>query len=49
LAAKATTTLRRQLAAEVRPWEKSPTYVKSQKKKTAATKKSGRKKSTRKG
>ena len=47
LAAKATTTLRRQIAAEVRPWEKAPPYIKAQEKKAAAAKKSGRKKGTR--
>jgi len=48
LAAKATTALRRQIAAEVRPWEKAPAYVKAQKQKAAAAKKAGRKKATRK-
>ena len=47
LAAKATTALRRQIAAEVRPWETAPTYVKAQEQKAAAAKKSGRKKGTR--
>ena len=49
LATLATLAKRRQIMLEVKPWEKSPTYVKSQKKKTAATKKSGRKKATREG
>jgi len=47
LAAKATTTLRRQIAAEVRPWEKAPPYIKAQEQKAATAKKSGRKKGTR--
>jgi predicted transcriptional regulator len=49
LAARATTAKRRRIVAKVRPWEKSPTYVKSQKKQAAAAKKSARKKATRKG
>jgi len=47
LSARATAALRRRIAAEVRPWEKSPTYMKAQKKKAATAKKSGRKKGTR--
>lgn len=46
LAARATTALRRRIAAEIRPWEKSPTYKKAQAK-AAPAKKSGRKKGTR--
>jgi predicted transcriptional regulator len=48
LAARETAAKRRQIAAEVRPWEKAPAYVKAQEKKTAAAKKAGRKKGTRK-
>jgi predicted transcriptional regulator len=48
LAARETAAKRRQITAEVRPWEKSPTYRKGQEAKAAA-KKSGRKKATRKG
>jgi hypothetical protein len=48
LAAKVTTALRRQIAAEVRLWEKSPTYRKGQEAKAAAAKKAGRKKATQK-
>jgi predicted transcriptional regulator len=48
LAAKATTALRRRIAAETRPWETAPTYVKAQQEKAATAKKAGRKKSTRK-
>jgi predicted transcriptional regulator len=47
LAARATVAKRRQIAAEVRPWEKSPTYMKAQEKKAAPAKKAGRKKATR--
>ena len=46
LAARATAALRRQIAAEVKPWEKTPTYIKAQEKKAAAAKKAGRKKGT---
>jgi len=49
LAARATAAKRCQIAAEVRPWEQSPTYMKGQEVKAAAAKKSGRKKATRKG
>jgi predicted transcriptional regulator len=48
LSARATAALRRQIAAEVKPWEKSPTYMKGQEEKAATAKKSGRKKATRK-
>jgi len=34
--------------AEVKPWEKSPTYRKGQEEKAATAKKSGRKKGTQK-
>ena len=47
LAARETAAKRRRITAEVRPWEKSPTYRKGQEAKAAATKKSGRKKGTR--
>jgi predicted transcriptional regulator len=43
LSARATAAKRRQIAAEVKPWEKAPTYVKAQEERTAAAKKSGRK------
>jgi predicted transcriptional regulator len=43
LAARATAALRRQIAAEVKPWEKTPTYMKAQEKRAATAKKSGRK------
>jgi predicted transcriptional regulator len=43
LAAKATTALRRRIAAETRPWETAPTYVKAQQKKATAAKKAGKK------
>jgi len=43
LAARATTAWRRQIAAEAKPWEKSPTYRKGQEAKAAAAKQSGRK------
>jgi predicted transcriptional regulator len=49
LVARETLAKQRQVAAAVKPWEKSPTYKQSQKKKAAAAKKSGRKKATRKG
>jgi len=48
LLARETLAKQRRIAAEVKPWEKSPTYRQAQKKKAAA-KKSGRKKATRKG
>jgi len=48
LSARATAAKRRRIAAEVRPWEKAPAYVKGQEKKAAAAKKAGRKKGTRK-
>jgi predicted transcriptional regulator len=48
LAARETAAKRRQIAAEVRPWEKAPAYVKAQEQKAAAAKKAGRKKGTRK-
>ena len=44
LSARTTAALRRRITAEVKPWEKSPTYMKAQKKKAATAKKSGRKK-----
>jgi predicted transcriptional regulator len=47
LSARATAAWRRQIAAEVKPWEKSPTYKKGQEAKAATAKKSGRKKGTR--
>jgi predicted transcriptional regulator len=47
LAARASAAKRRRIAAEVRPWEKSPTYRKGQKDRAATAKKSGRKKGTR--
>ena len=47
LAAKATTALRRQIAAELRPWESAPAYIKAQEAKTATAKKVGKKKGTR--
>lgn len=47
LSARATAARRRQIAVEVKPWEKSPTYMKGQEEKATATKKSGRKKGTR--
>jgi len=48
LAARETAAKRRQIAAEVRPWEKAPAYVKAQEKKSAAAKKAERKKAPRK-
>ena len=48
LSARTTAALRRRIAAEVKPWEKSPTYMKGQEAKAATAKKSGRKKGTRK-
>ena len=47
LAARATAALRRRIAAEVKPWEKSRTYIKAQQAKATTAKKSGRKKATR--
>jgi len=49
LSARATAAKRRRIAAEVRPWEKSPMYLKAQQAKAATDKKSRRKKATRKG
>ena len=46
LATRETTAKRRQIASEARPWEKSPTYIKSQQAKAAPAKKSGKKKGT---
>jgi predicted transcriptional regulator len=43
LSARATAARRRQIAAEVKPWEKAPPYMKAQEKRTAAAKKSRRK------
>jgi len=43
LLARETLTKQRRIAAEVKPWEKSTAYMKAQKKKAAAAKKSGRK------
>jgi predicted transcriptional regulator len=43
LSARATAARRRQIAAAVKPWEKSRTYLKAQQEKAAAAKKSGRK------
>jgi predicted transcriptional regulator len=43
LATKATAARRRQIMAEVKPWEKAPRYVKAHEERTAAAKKSGRK------
>jgi predicted transcriptional regulator len=43
LSARATTALRRRIAAETRPWETAPTYVKAQQEKAATAKKSGKK------
>jgi predicted transcriptional regulator len=43
LSARATAARRRQIAAAVKPWEKSPPYMKAQEERTAAAKKSGRK------
>jgi predicted transcriptional regulator len=47
LSARATAAWRRQIASEVKPWEKSPTYMKAQEEKAATAKKAGRKKGTR--
>jgi ROS/MUCR transcriptional regulator protein len=49
LSARATAAKRRQIASEVKPWEKSPQYIKAQEERAATAKKSGRKKGTRKG
>jgi predicted transcriptional regulator len=43
LSARATAAKRRQIAAKLKPWEKSPPYMKAQEEKAAAAKKSGRK------
>jgi predicted transcriptional regulator len=43
LATKATAARRRQVMAEVKPWEKAPAYLKAQEEKAAAAKKAGRK------
>ena len=43
LAARETAAKRRRIAAEVKPWEKSPTYMKGQQERAATAKKSGRK------
>lgn len=48
LSARETLAKQRQIAAAVKPWEKSPAYMKAQKKKAAAAKKTVRKKATRK-
>jgi predicted transcriptional regulator len=44
LSARTTAALRRRIAAEVKPWEKSPPYMKAQEAKAATAKKSRRKK-----
>ena len=44
LAARETVAKRRQIAAEVKPWENSPTYQKGQEERAATAKKSGTKK-----
>jgi predicted transcriptional regulator len=43
LSAQAPAARRRQIAAAVKPWEKSRTYMKAQEERTAAAKKAGRK------
>ncbi len=48
LAARETAAKRRQIMSEVKPWEKSPQYMKAQEERAAAAKKAGRKKATRK-
>ena len=48
LAARDTAAKRRQIVAAVKPWEKSPTYMKGQEAKAATAKKAGRKKGTQK-
>ena len=47
LAARATTAKRKTIAQTVRPWEKTPTYVKAQEAKAKVAKKAGRKKGAR--
>jgi predicted transcriptional regulator len=47
LAARATTARRREVVQETRPWEKTPTYVKSQEEKTKVAKKGTRRKRAR--
>ena len=47
LAARATTAKRKTIAQTVRPWEKTPTYVKAQEAKAQVAKKVGRKKTAR--
>jgi predicted transcriptional regulator len=49
LAARATAAKRRRIAAEVKPWEKSPRYMQAQEAKAATAKQSGRKKGKQKG
>ena len=49
LASRESAAKRRQIASEVRPWEKSPQYMKAQEEKAAAAKKAGRKRRTQKG
>jgi predicted transcriptional regulator len=49
LTARETAAKQRQIAAEVRPWEKSPMYMKAQEERAAAAKTSGRKKGKQKG
>jgi predicted transcriptional regulator len=44
LAARATTARRRQVAQAIKPWEKTPRYIKAQEEKAAAAKKRGRQK-----
>ena len=48
LSARATAALRRRIAAEVKPWEKTPTYMKAQEERAATARKSGRKKGAQK-
>jgi predicted transcriptional regulator len=48
LSARTTAALRRRIAAEVKPWEKSPPYMKAQEARAATAKKAGRQKGTRK-
>jgi predicted transcriptional regulator len=43
LSTRATAAKRRRIAAEVKPWEKTPTYMKAQEERAATAKKSGRK------
>jgi len=47
LATKATATRRRQIMAEVKPWEKTLTYMKAQKDRAATAKRSGRERAAR--